>query len=132
MLFEIKVRTADGREWWEKYDKEVEDARVWAEETIESFNATLSHGEQPRILLDVRVLDADSVKDHSWVKYTSGQSVIFRGHVVDLMFCKRCGITGKRYGISGRVKIDSKYRAKKFNRCDTSMEAMGRAAEAKE
>ena len=120
MKFKIKVSSESGGEWWEEYDKDVPDPEVWARETVEKFNATLRRNEKPRTLLVVEVIDRDNDGFHDWVKRTDGMSVPFRGGVVDLMFCRKCGITGKRYGLSGVVIIDSKFRGKAYGRCDTA------------
>jgi len=124
--FRIKVQTEDGREWWEDYAKDIPDAQQWAESTIETFNATLRPREKSRKLLAVEILDESNEKHHRWTKRTGGMSVPFRGSTVDLMFCERCGITGKKYGMSGTVKIDSKYRKKVFQECHTAIAEMGK------
>lgn len=126
MQFRILTRRADGAEWWEDYDKDVGDPQKWAETTVAHFNDTLRPGEQSRTLLKVEVLDTDSSKHHKWTKSTAGMSQIFRGRCVDIMFCERCGITGKRYGLSENITIDSKYRKKVYQSCATAQVAMGR------
>lgn len=130
MKFKIIVRDVDGEDTWEEeYDENTQDPRAWAENVIKFFNSTLKPDwEKPRELVDVVVLDERDIK-HDWEKRTDGMSVNFRGNFVDLMRCRRCGITGKRYGISGRVKIDSKYRKKAFRRCDTALEELKRHPE---
>jgi len=122
--FKILVQNESGREWWEDYDKDISDANEWAKNTIAQFNATLRPHEKARKLLDVVVLDESNKKHHRWVKRTDGMSVNFRGGLVDLMFCERCGITGKRHGISSTVIIDSKYRKKAFRECHTAIAEM--------
>lgn len=116
MIFKIHVRDSDGRDWWEDYDKDVEDPNKWAEEILARFNAGLRPGEKARELLDVVVIDSEN-NNHAWVKRTDGQSVLFRGQIVDLHYCSKCRITGKRYGLASKVIRDSKYRAKKYDKC---------------
>ncbi|GEM_PF-3057935 len=124
MLFKIVCRNVGEEETWEEeYDKNVEDPKEWAEKTVAWFNETLRPGEKPRELVDVVVINTKN-DNHKWEKRTDGMSVWFRGNAVDLMYCKRCGITGKRYGISPRVRIDSKYRNKAFRKCDTAIEEL--------
>ena len=124
MEFTVICRNVGEEETWEeKYDENVENPRKWAEKIIKSFNETLRPYEKPRELVDVVVLNAKNNK-HEWEKRTDGMSVRFRGHLVDLVYCKRCGITGKRYGMSHHVKIDSKYRKKAFKKCDTALEEL--------
>ena len=118
MKFKILVKT-DSEQWWEEYDKNTTNPNKWAIETIQHFNATLKPHEKFRSLVDVQIID-ESNNQHSWVKRTDGMSVNFRGSIVDLMRCENCGITGKRIGLSGFVKVDSKYKKKAYLRCDTA------------
>ncbi len=119
MLFKIQLETDTRDPWWEKYDKPIEDPRGWAKETIECFNSTLRPSEEPRELLDVQIIDAQSNKDHTWVKQNI--MTIMRGSSsYDKVKCQVCGITGKRFGLSPSVRIDSKFMAKVYQRCDTA------------
>ena len=120
MKFKIHVKDSTS-DWWEDYDKSIADPKKYAEEIISRFNATLRAHETPRELIEVQLIDPDNKKFHDWQKRTDGMSVNFRGSTVDLMYCKKCGITGKRFGISENVKIDSKYRKKAFQECHTSL-----------
>ena len=128
MKFKILVCTQDGREWWEDYDKNITDPKKWAVDTIDMFNRTLKSYEKPRILLNVTVLDNDNDKHHLWVKKTDGMSVKFRGSLVDMMYCSACGITGKRYGFSGEVTLDSKYNKKAFRECHTAKKEISKTS----
>lgn len=119
MKFRILLKT-EKDEWWESYDKDTTDPQVWAEETIQRFNDTLRPHELARQLLRVEVIEQGNERHHKWVKRTDGMSVPFRGCAVDLMFCSACGITGKRFGVAGHVKIDSKYRKKAYLECHTA------------
>ena len=118
MRFTIRVKSQSD-EWNEEYDKEVADPKVWAQQIVEGFNERLRPGELPRILLKVTISGPGRM-EHQWAKRTGGMSVNFRGATVDLMYCSRCDITGKRYGFNSHVKIDSKYRAKKYQECTNS------------
>jgi len=120
MKFKIKVKHKGGDEWWEEYDEKVEDAHIWARDIIKRFNETLRPYEPPRELLRVEIIDDNNKKFHNWIKRTYGMSVKFRGATVDLMYCSRCGITGKRYGFYSNVKIDSKFRKKAYKECHTA------------
>lgn len=117
MIFTIGVH--DGTNGWEeKYDKPeietVEEAWDWADRTVRKFNATLRPGERARTLTGVRG-EGDS-KAHHWLKTSLATQM--RGNIAfDNYRCDRCGITGKRYGLSGTVKRDAKYRAKKYEEC---------------
>ena len=118
MKFKIKVkneRQPDG--WWEEYDEPITDAQKWTEETLANFNGSLRRHESPRELIEIEMLDAANLH-HDWVKSITGMSAMFRGQMCDMMFCDRCGITGKRFGIgSAHVRIDSKFRRKVFLTC---------------
>ena len=118
MKFRIKIKDING-EWWEDYDENIEDIDKWAKEVIKRFNKTLRPGENKRKKIELEILDNDNKSFHNWYKRTDGMSVEFRGTNVDIMQCSKCGITGKRYGISS-IKIDSKYRKKVYLRCDTA------------
>lgn len=123
MKFKLEYRERDNPKnvQWEEYEEPIDDAQKWAVETIKRFNETLRPGESARDLIQVVVLDADSNEKHSWGK-TNLTTIIDRLGNYDTMKCAKCGITGKRFGLGrGGVKIDSKYRAKKFQRCDTAM-----------
>lgn len=118
----FKIHVTDGVEdWWEEYDKETVDADEWGRSIIDFFNSTLRPTEKPRSFLGSEVIDADNGKFHDWVKQLNGMSVPFRGSIVDIFKCSRCGMTGKRYG-TGDITPDSKFKAKVFRRCDTAKE----------
>ena len=120
MIFSIIVVDARGEEWEESYDRNTADPQKEAEGIIAFFNSTLRPGERPRTLVKVVLKDAENT-NHTWEKMTSGMSVEFRKQIVDIMRCSVCGITGKRYGMITRVKIDSKFSKKAFQRCDTAV-----------
>ncbi len=125
MKFKIIVRTPSGRQWEEEYNKETEDPKKWAEDVITNFNNTLKLGEETRTLIDVMILDTNNDKWHHWVKQ-SMMPVQFRGSMIDLYRCDKCGITGKRYGSSGTIVIDSKYRQKIYKQCNTARAIMSK------
>ena len=107
-----------GYPWWEDYEENIKDVQKWAKETISFFNKTIRPREKRRKLLQVVVIDKSNDNFHSWEKKTNGMSVKFRGQYCDLMYCTKCGITGKRFGLTSNVKIDSKYRKKVYKNCD--------------
>jgi len=121
MLFKMKCAKENDEEnfWFEEYDKDTKNPEELGKSYIECFNNTLRPGEKRRVFLGVEIIDANAAKDHNWVKRTGGMSVMFRGEIVDLVYCSRCGITGKRYGLS-HIRKDSKYSQKVYERCDTS------------
>lgn len=107
--------------WWEEFEKDTDDPDTWAEKTIERFNETLRPGERPRFVVQTEVLDTDSIRDHDWEK-TNLVTIMKHGSSYDAMRCRRCGITGKRYGLGdvGTTR-DHKFRATVYLRCDTSL-----------
>jgi hypothetical protein len=119
MKFKILVKD-EKEQWWEDYEKNISDPKAWAAKIIDRFNRTLRPGERPRTLLDVVLKNASNDKYHDWIKRTDGMSVSFRGNSVDLYFCSKCGITGKRISLGGDIKIDSKYRKKAYRECHTA------------
>ena len=126
---EFKIVVSNGNEEWEEsYSENVEDPHKWAKDTIKFFNSTLKPGEKPRTLVSVIISDNSNKKHHKWIKRTDGMSKSFRGSIVDFMYCDCCGITGKRYGTNGRIKIDSKYRKNAFRECHTAIEEMKKRA----
>lgn len=104
--------------WEEEYDCPSEPYE-WAKGLVDNFNATLRHGESMRELVGVEVLSENSkpVRDHKWGK-TNLITIVRGSKVYDTMECVHCGITGKRYGV-GSVLRDSKYKAKKYEKCNT-------------
>jgi hypothetical protein len=122
MKFRIRVQNSSDQPWWEEYDKPVTDAQAEGERLVEYFNSTLRPLELPRELLAVEVLDVNSVKDHQWQKQNAG-TIIWGGRTYDKLKCRRCGITGKRFGLAESVTLDSRFaRSKVYQRCDTSLQ----------
>lgn len=120
MKVRITVSPVGAKEsWTEEYDcptiTTLEQAEVWAVALIAQFNVTCRPSERKRKLLKTEIVGVSTA--HVWVKRTAGMSVEFRGRLVDLMYCAECGVTGKRYGLGGSPKRDSKYRAKKYAEC---------------
>lgn len=127
----FKIRVASERSpkgWWENYDKnDVDDAELWARQTIKRFNETLRPNESPRRLLEVVVIEAESHPDHAWVKTNNFTLQARDGSLYDDIVCTTCGITGRRYGLTHFVR-DRKYKAKIYQRCDTAQVQLARLA----
>lgn len=123
MKFKISVKNAgypDSSAWWEEIDENIKDAKAYAKTLIDDFNNTLRPNEQPRELLEVVVLDAESRKQHSWSKTNLITIQPRRGASYDTYECQICGVTGRRYGLAESVTIDKKYSANVYQRCDTA------------
>ena len=58
-------------------------------------------------------LIGESGRHHDWYKRTDGMSVPFRGRLVDVFECRKCGVTGKKMGLDSPIKRDHKFRAKR-------------------
>lgn len=87
---------------------------------IDNFNKTLRQGERTRELVGVEVLDEPTgLGKHEWSK-TNLVTVVRGSQMYDKMRCDNCGITGKRFGLGG-VTRDSKYKAKKYEKCNVSI-----------
>ena len=107
--------------WWEHYDKRevktLEAAQAWSEQLIEWFNETLRPGEQKRKLLAVELEGKSEPGQHDWYKTNMYTLLDNRLGMYDAMICRACRITGKRFGLNEHVKVDSKFRAKKYQKC---------------
>jgi hypothetical protein len=111
--FIVVVENDRGR-WEEEYDKLVADPRKWAEETVARFNATLYPKELPRRLVDV-ILVGDS-EQHDWHKINLVTVSDHLGRLYDILRCKRCGVTAKRFGLED-IRRDRQFKAKKYAKC---------------
>jgi hypothetical protein len=122
MRFTIYVKEAgtDEEPWAEEYDKPVADPVTWAKETVERFNNTQPAGAPLRVLIGVRILDGPS-REHNWEKTNLVTLQQYQGTMpYDTARCTVCGVTGKRYGLSSTITLDSKFKAKVYRRCDTA------------
>ena len=117
MRFKMKVRSVvSGNTWWEEMNKGCLDSRKEAEEIVAYFNATLKPKESPRELLAVReLLGGDKHPSHQWEKQNA-ITKIEKGRVFDVYKCNICGVTGKRFGLSEEIKLDAKYKTKRYCR----------------
>ena len=123
----FKMMVSNESEKWEEemdVDVDVDNVEEYCKQLIKSFNNNLKPFETKRSFLGMKIIDYDNAKFHKWVKRTMGHSINY-----DSMFCRRCGITGKRNVLSHQVKIDSKYRKKVYQRCDTSLESKKKGLE---
>lgn len=119
MKVNIHVKDSSGSDWWEEYElEENQDAEKWAVETVQRFNNTLRDKERPREVIEVKT-EAAAMKEHSWTK-TSLVSKVRGGRMYDTYQCKRCPVTAKRVGV-GIHKIDSKWKARVYRQCDTTL-----------
>lgn len=108
-----------GEPWEEHYDKPelqtLESVEKWALYIVHWFNSTRRPGERVRKLISVR-LDGTSQK-HKWFKANLVTIMDPRLGIYDIMKCETCGVTGKRFRLNHDVKIDSKFRAKRYQTC---------------
>jgi len=116
MQFKIKVKNSDGTIHWEKYDKPElhTEAQVqqWAVDTIRRFNADLRPGELRREI--IRVWTFGDSQEHTWDKL----SLVTEPGGFDRMQCRKCGITGKRYGLGqSGVQLDKEFQKKRYIKC---------------
>lgn len=126
MKFKIQCKDVDGGEpWWEEYEKDITDPIKWGKGIVVFFNDTLRPGEKKREFISAEIIgDEESAELHSWDKSIVGMSSNFRGRIVDMMYCTKCGITGKRFGLKSNIVIDSKYKKKVFQKCNTAIEEL--------
>jgi len=135
MKFELIVRHKGGTETWsEPYDRPnlqtLDDACRWARETIDLFNFSLRPSERERELVELKEIQQakGASSTHTWQK-TSLVTQIFHGQLFDAMRCSVCGITGRRYGISGAVMRNAQYRSGGFAFCGRSIELLKKRKE---
>ena len=85
---------------------------------IARFNAGLRSGESAREIDGMRAMEkARTVSlKHNWEK-SCLVTEIKNGQQYDSYKCKRCGVTGKRFGLGYSVIIDPKYKAEKYQLC---------------
>lgn len=125
-IFRMQVKDdKTGLSWWEEYERDIpiDRCQAEAEGIMRVWNDGLRPHENPRTLLKVDAV-SDVFNGHRWEKSTGGMSVPFRGQHVDLYYCERCRITGKKFGLQSSVRIDSKFRGDKFKTCspETALE----------
>jgi hypothetical protein len=120
MRFTIKVRQKGSAETWdETYDRESvcneAAATRFGREVIANFNNGLRSKEKPREFVSAEILGAGALQ-HQWEKQNAFTQV-GRGTNYDVMRCTRCGITGKRYGLSETITRDLLFQALKWKEC---------------
>jgi hypothetical protein len=125
----IRATIKDITGQWEE-DFEIEDdqdAIGFMREILVNFNDTLREGEPPRSLVSVKVLGEDaSPTNHDWEK-SNLVTVKKGGRCYDTYRCKRCGITGKRFGFGGAIKHDRKFRSKYHYNCGEVLKRKGKS-----
>ena len=132
MRFRIKCCNKGNQDkwWWEDYEKDIDDPDSWGKAIVNYYNSTLKPMEKEREYLGFEILgDVKSEEFHDWVKRTDGMSVMFRGKVTDLVYCRKCGITGKRFGLRETVKIDSAFAKKAYQKCNLAQKEMQKKGE---
>ncbi len=114
----VKVKGSDDSTAWdEEYRRDEDDAQAIAQGIIDNWNRTLRPHEKARELVRVELISdkADPIA-HQWEKQNTITIKDSLG-LYDVYKCQRCKITGKRFGLSQDIKLDSAYRAKYHNNC---------------
>ncbi len=125
MEFSVEIRNKGSKESHvETYDVDTNDPEAWARGTMDYFNSTLHPGEKEREVVSVSILNKYTLKDHKWEKQNL-ITILGEGGMHDLLKCKVCSVTAKRYGIS-RIVLQKPYNKKTFRRCDTSLAYFGK------
>jgi len=114
----------------ETHEQVTEDPVQWSKDILAWFNRTLRPHERKRLFVRCDIVGEVPPAEHKWVKVTAMTKTMSggprHGQMYDSMECERCGVTGKRYGLGPYVKLDHKFKATAFKRCDTSMQAQGK------
>ncbi len=113
----------------ETYEQITMDSEQWCRDIVDWFNSTLRPHETMRVFVRCQIVGEVPPAEHKWFKATAMTKRMIGGprsdQIYDAMQCERCGVTGKRYGLSEFVKLDSKWRKAAFKRCDTAMKELG-------
>ncbi|WP_291566730.1 MULTISPECIES: hypothetical protein [unclassified Clostridium] len=129
MKIEMEVKKINTEYTWkETYNIESDiDPKLYAEQLVANFNATLRPNESPRELVHVKIIEQDSevMHQHTWEKQNLFTLKNINGYY-DVMKCSRCEVTGKRYGLNEYVKRDSKYKAKCYETCEGSIKQLAK------
>lgn len=118
----IKATITDGNiSWDETYDiADNVDGTTYMNSILDNFNSSLRKNESKRTLVSIEEI-GNGIEKHKWTK-TSGATIQGTHGMYDKYVCKVCGITGKRYGLSPEIKRDSKYNAKCYETCTSTLE----------
>lgn len=122
----IITNTTIDRAWGEEYDiADNENATSYMTNIINNFNNTLRPGEKPRTLIATEEVSENGIQQHQYEK-TNLVTIQGRNGMYDTCKCRICGVTGKRYGLGGTVIRDSKYKAKCYENCTTTLKHLHR------
>jgi hypothetical protein len=134
MKFRIKCKNITDKTgehaWWETYEETTTDPEQWGKNIVAYYNRTLRKHETKRVFLKAVIYgDALNEEQHDWDKQLGKMSVMTNqgvtGRLYDGMYCTKCGITGKRFGLgSSHIAIDSKFRKKAFRKCNTAKQEL--------
>lgn len=111
-----EVGDDDSKAWDEKTSKIVNDninIVDHAKDAVFFFNSYRKPGEKERMLVSVSPIEATEEANlpHDWGKV----SLMTEKGGYDKMRCKRCGVTGKRYGLGANgAKLDKECAKEKF------------------
>lgn len=126
MKFSMTVKHAgtEGPSWIETYDRpeiETEEAaKEYCIAAVTFFNATLRPHERPREYIGYTIIGDSEV--HLWEKTNMMTLQDPNGGLYDTGTCVRCGITGRRYSLSGEFHRDHEFRARKYEVCKPESE----------
>jgi hypothetical protein len=122
------VTLTDGNLTWnEPYTIPTADPQKWAEETVARFNNSRKPHEKLRTLVKVTI-DEEQQKisaphgdvEHAWEKTNCMTQQSGKYTCYDSYRCKECGVTGKRFGLSPNIELDSKFKKAGYKYCNTA------------
>lgn len=120
----VKNEGADDSTAWEEHEDRAalltrEQCEQWSRDTLARFNATLRSHERPRALVRVDFEDDSKSSAHDFIKQ-NGATIMRGNRSYDFYKCSRCGVTGKRFGLSEVVVLDKQYSANVYQDCQAA------------
>lgn len=118
MRFNLLIKNKNGKPWKEDFIQNISEDQIeaYGKRIVKNFNATIKPGENKRKYVGYELLDDEIDYKHVWDK-SCLVTQTDRSGCHDIYKCTRCGVTGKRRGLDSSVRIDNKYKAKKYLDC---------------
>lgn len=132
MKFTLVTKDILGRRYTDEYNEPSvttpEEAETWCQNQVDTFNTYYPKSRRqfvnfwiqekavPRpVIAEQKVVEND---EHIWEKVNPEPLVTPKGRKYDILLCKRCGITARRYLDTSEIKRDAKYTKKMYENCN--------------